>query len=344
MTIIDSRVEGNAVDGRLSDADGGGIYSQLGSLSLVSSTVADNHVRPRGIGRFAEGGGVFVDGGGLRISNTTIARNTAELVTSWPIRGQGVVINMNANSGGIHVGDGAHVTISRSRIADNRVSAIDPHGEPAAFDSALLVGDSPITIDRTDFVHNSGFAETATDEDAGLSGNAVEFDGPATVTRSRISDNDATSISRTGPAGVSGGLAVYDFYDNPRLVTLRDSVITGNHAYVYSPRGAATGTGGGVINNSLLDLDRVTVADNSVRANGASAVAQGGGVWNGPLLSGPPVRLRLSHTRITGNAAATSPGGVSEGGGVYTSVPFTRAATIISGNRPNDVFRAPADS
>ena len=54
MTIIDSRVEHNVVDGRLSDADGGGIYSQLGSLSLVSSTVSDNHARPKSIGRFAE--------------------------------------------------------------------------------------------------------------------------------------------------------------------------------------------------------------------------------------------------------------------------------------------------
>ena len=251
---------------------------------------------------------------------------------------------MNANSGGIHIGDGARVTITASHIVDNRVRAVDPHGEPAAFDSAMLVGNSTITIDRTDFSHNSGYARTATDVDAGLSGNAVEFDGPARMTRSRISDNHATSVSETGPAGVSGGLAVYDFFNDPRQVTVSDSVISGNRSYAYSATGAATGTGSGVINNSLLDLNGVTVVDNSLWAGGPSAVAQGAGVWNGPLLSGPPVRLRLSHTRITNNMASTSPGGTSQGGGLYTSVPFARAATTISGNQPDDVFRAPAGS
>lgn len=342
MTIIDSWVEGNVVDGRLSDADGGGIYSQIGSLSLVSSIVADNHARPQAIGRFAEGGGVFVDGGGLKVSDTTIAANSADLVTSWPVRGQGKVISMNANSGGIHIGDGAQVTITGSRIVGNRISAVDPVGEPAAFDSALLAGNSTVTIDRTDVSHNSGFANVATDADAGFSGTAVEFDGPAHVTRSRISDNCATSVSQTGPVGVNGGLGVFDYSNNPRQVTVTDSAITGNRSYAYSAKGAATGTGGGVINNSRLDLDGVTVSGNSVSTGGPAATAQGGGIWNGVLLSGPPVQLRISHSRITGNTVSTTPGGKSHGGGLYTSAPFTQSTTIVTGNDPDDVFHAPA--
>ena len=57
------------------------------------------------IGRFAEGGGLFVDSGDLRVSDSTLTRNRADLVTSWPIKGQGKLIDMNANSGAIHIGD-----------------------------------------------------------------------------------------------------------------------------------------------------------------------------------------------------------------------------------------------
>lgn len=344
LTLIDSRVEGNVVTGRLSDAIGGGIYSEIGSLSLVSSIVAGNHARPKAIGRFAEGGGLFVDSGALRVHASTIADNSAELVTSWPIRGQGVVIEMSANGGGIHIGDGVHATIDSSEVIGNRVSAVDPAGEPAAFDSALLVGNSTITVDRTVFAHNSSFANSATYLDAGFSGTAVEFDGSARVTRSRISDNTATSISRTGPAAVGGGLAVYDFDTHRHQVTVINSSITGNRSSAYSATQDAAGVGGGVINNSFLHLTNVLVSDNSLRAGGKTATVQGGGIWNGPLLSGPPVGLRLSRSLVTRNTLSTEPGGTRQGGGLYTSVPFTRIATAIRGNHPDDVFRAPAAS
>jgi hypothetical protein len=342
MTVIDSRIDRNVVDGPLSDADGGGIYSQIGSLTLASSTVADNQARPQGgIGRHAQGGGVFVDDGSFRVSDTTILHNSADLVTSWPIHGQGgVVIDMNANSGGIHIGDDAQVRITRSRLVGNSIKAVDPRGEPAAFDSALVAGNSTVAIDRTEFLHNSADANAATDADVGFSGGVVEFDGPGRMTRSRISDNSSTSISRTGPAGVSGGLAVYDFSSDPRQVTVSDSAITGNRAYAYSATDAATGTGGGVINNSLLDLDGVTVSGNALRTAGPAATSQGGGIWNGALLSGPPVRLRLTRTRITRNTVTATKGGTSQGGGLYTTFPFTRDATTINGNKPNDVFDA----
>jgi hypothetical protein len=340
LTVVDSRIDHNAADGRVSDADGGGIYTATGSLRLVDSVVADNQARPAGIGRFAEGGGVFVESGGVHITGTAIVRNSADLVTSWPVDGQGVVINMNANSGGIHIGDDAHGTISRTRVVGNRAIAVDPAGEPAAFDSALLIGNSTIAVDRSQFVGNSVYANAATDVDAGFSGTAVEFDAGGRMTRSLIADNRATSVSNIGPAAASDGLAVYQFYDTPIQLTVTDTVITGNRATAYSKTDAATVTGAGVINNSLLDMTRVLISRNSVHAGGPSATAQGGGIWNGVLLSGPPVRLRLSHVRVTANSASTGPGGLRQGGGLYTTLPVFRTATLITDNRPDNFFRA----
>lgn len=340
LTVIDSRIEGNVVDGRLSDADGGGVFTAIGYLTVMSSVVSDNHAQPQDIGRFAEGGGIFVASGDLRVADTSVTGNSADLVTNWPVRAGGQVLDMNANSGAIHIGDGSEVTIVRSHLAHNSISAVDPHGEALAFDSALLSGDSTVAIDSTDIVHNVGYVNVATDEDVGFSGNTVEFDGPALLTRSRVSYNLQTSVSHDGPTGAGNGLAVYDFYNNPRQVTVSDSEIIGNRSYAYSSTGAATATGGGVINNSLLALDRVTIANNRARATGPSAIAQGGGIWNGVLLSGPPVQLTLRHSMITGNTVSTGSDGTMQGGGLYTSEPVTRSATTISGNRPDDVYHA----
>lgn len=342
LTVMHSRIERNVADGRLSDADGGGVFTAVGYLTVRSSVVTDNHARPQDIGRFAEGGGIFVNSGDLRVTDTSVTGNSADLVTNWPVRAGGEVIDMNANSGAIHIGDGSQVTIERSRLARNSISAVDPYGEALAFDSALLSGDSTVAIDSTDIVHNVGYVNVATDQDVGFSGNAIEFDGPALLTRSRVSYNLQTSISHDGPAGAGNGLAVYDFYNNPRQVTVSDTEIIGNRSHAYSSTGAVTATGGGVINNSLLELNRVTIANNSARATGPSAIAQGGGVWNGVLLSGPPVQLTLRNSTITGNVVSTGSDGNEQGGGLYTSEPVTRNATTISGNRPDDVFDASA--
>jgi hypothetical protein len=63
--------------------------SELGTLTLQSSAVVDNHTAPVDIGRFAEGGGVFVESGDLTLRNSTVSANRAELVTSWESRPDG---------------------------------------------------------------------------------------------------------------------------------------------------------------------------------------------------------------------------------------------------------------
>jgi hypothetical protein len=71
LALVQSTVSDDPLDGPFSDADGAGIYSAIGTLKVISSMATGN---------------------------------TAELVASWPVKGQGVPINVDANSGGIHVG------------------------------------------------------------------------------------------------------------------------------------------------------------------------------------------------------------------------------------------------
>jgi hypothetical protein len=336
LTLVKSSVLDNAADGVLSDADGAGIYSELGSLTLRSTLVAGNAAEPKSIGRFAEGGGIFAQSGDVTVADSTITGNHADLVTTWPARGQGTLIDMNANSGGIHIGDGVNTVIDNTTISGNSISALDRNGEPLAFDAAMLVGDSQITISGTRFDHNSVTADVATTEDVGPSGTIVEFDGPAHVTQSSITNNTVNVTAQDGTAGASGGLAVFDFSDNPRQVTVSGSIISGNRALAYSPRGSASITGVGILNNSLLELDRVTVRDNIGTASGSSATAQGGGIWNGPLLSGPPVVLTLRQSAITADSVSAGPHGQATGGGIYTTTPVTVDHTVIVANHPDN--------
>jgi hypothetical protein len=338
LTVLDSVVRGNRVDGPLSDANGGGIFSQFGSLRIDSTRISDNHAAPTDIGRFAEGGGVFVDSGGLAVHTSFVAGNHADLVTSWPIKGQGTLIDMNANSGGIHIGDGTDAVITGTTITRNVSSVVDPVGEPLGFDAGVCVcGDSSLRMDRVSVDHNQVRAEVATVEDVGPSGTAVELDGPGTITNSRITDNTAVTHTVGAQSGATAGLAVYDFVGNPRPVMVADTVISGNRAVARSDHGTAFVYGGGVLNNSLLTLRRVTVADNRGRASSPQpAAAQGGGIWNGPYLSGPPVELTLQHSTVTGNSLTAGSNGSALGGGIYTTTPITRQHTAIAGNRPDD--------
>ena len=338
LSLEDSVVSGNLAGGRASDADGGGIFSIGAELRIIDSRIEGNHAVPDEIGRYAEGGGIFAnEGGKVTIKHSVVTGNSAELVTSWPVHARGEVIDMNAHSGGIHIGDGFRAKLVDVEITRNNVTAVDPHGEPLAFDGALLVGDSTLTMRRSLVAENTVYAQVRTTADVGPSGTAIEIDGPATITHTEIVDNVARTVTRHGVAAASSGLAVYDFFDNPRQVVVRHSLISGNQAIAESSRGTAVVTGAGVLNNSLLKLVDVVIRQNTASARGRNASAQGGGIWNGPLLSGPPVRLELQNVRVLDNRV-NAPHGDRSGGGIYTTEPIRAHGLTLSGNRPNQCF------
>ena len=56
-------------------SDGGGIYNASGLLTLVASTVADNHVGSGGNGTYSWGGGIYNEGT-LTVRQSTISGNS----------------------------------------------------------------------------------------------------------------------------------------------------------------------------------------------------------------------------------------------------------------------------
>lgn len=344
LTVVHSTISNNRLDGRLSDADGAGIYSAIGLLKVTSSTITGNKAEPEKIGRFAEGGGIFVNTGTLIVRHSTVSSNAAKLVTSWPVKAQGTVINMGANSGGIHMGDGGQATVTDSAISHNRVAGRDKHGESVAFDSAILVGNSHLSMSGTTIADNTGTTVAATTADSGFGGTALELDAAATVTHSRIVGNTATTTSPHGVAGASNAVAVFDFSNDPRQVTFSHDTISDNTATSVTTDGTAIVTGAGILNNSLLRLLDSTVHGNTGTVKDATPAAQsttpptaqGGGIWNGPLLSGPPVTLQIDNTTVTDNTVTGPTGAVQQGGGIYTTLTITSTNSHVTNNHPDN--------
>ena len=337
LTLSNSVVSSNSVSGVASDADGGGIASHLGDLVIQNSRITGNRaVASVPNGRFAEGGAVYVENGSLTISNTVVDGNSASLTTDLPVFADGGVIDMNANSGGIHVGHATQTTIQNAAITNNSVTTVDPNGEALAFDAAMLINDGPLTMTNTVITGNRLAETVATTDDVGPGGTAIEVDGGGSITNTLIDGNYASSTTNTGNASASGGLAVYNFSDHdPLLLTVSRTVISHNTAVATSKTGSASVFGAGIFNNSLLALQNVTVTGNVGKASGPSGTVQGGGIWNGVFLSGPPVELSLDHTTVTGNQLVGSSGMTLEGGGVFTTESITQSHTTIAGNSPD---------
>jgi hypothetical protein len=346
LTVVDSTISDNRLVGPLSDADGAGIYSLVGALRVTSSTIKGNKAEPTKIGRFAEGGGIFVNTGSLVVNHSTVSNNQANLVTKWPVRAQGTVISMGANSGGIHMGDGGHAKIVDSTLSHNQVLGSDVNGEPTTFDSAMLVGNSHLSMTGTTISHNTGKALLATTADGGFSGTALEIDAGATVTDSKVIGNTATTTSPHGVAGASNAVGIFDFFTDPRQVTFSHDTITGNSATSITTDGSALVTGAGVINNSLLHLVDSTVSGNTATVQSGSSTSddaavptvQGAGIWNGPMLSGPPVTLQLDNTSVTNNSLAGPIGSTAQGGGLYTTVAITSTNSPVTNNHPDNCY------
>src|ERR1700749_806089 len=295
VTIDCSVISDNQAGGDpTSDANGGGIYAQLGTLTVSNSSVLGNRtVAPNASGRFAEGAGIMFDtfftfdGFGTPCSaapvppckfvlkNTVVSGNASRLTSTYPIQDDdGDVIDMNANSGGIHVGDGIDTTVIGADIAHNSVTASDPVGEPAAIDSARIVVDSPLQMVGTRVEGNVVTTDSATAGDVGPVGSTLEADGPTTIVGLRLIGNIATNTTPDGDASINNGF--FTVATDP--VTIQDSVLSRNFSFARSKTGSATVLGGAVFNNGLLTMRNVSVDHNLAIAHGLSGTAQGGGI------------------------------------------------------------------
>ena len=340
LTLDDTTVSDNVAAGVASDATGGGIHVfSPGTLTLRDSHVSGNRATastPNG--RFAEGGGINTDPEvDLTISGGSVSDNTARLTSRLPYFVPGEdPLEMNANGGGVHAGDGGSVTILDASLNGNAVSVSDPNGEPVAFDSALHPGDGPLVL-RNDTIHrNQLVANVGSSAHVGASGSALDINGPAMVAHVHITSNSTAVSSQSGTAEANG--AVYSGNVKSRPAVIEHSTITENTVSASSPGGVALMKGAGLVNDGLLHLDDVLITRNTGQATAPQGSGQGGGIWNGAMFNLPPIRLTLRDTQVTHNELKASAGLEVRGAGMFTSFPVALTNSLIAQNTPDQCF------
>ena len=344
LTIVDSTVTNNTASGLASDAVGGGIAVwDTGSMTVLRSRVTGNRaIASIPNGRFAEGGGIYTDSGiPVTINDSVVNDNVASLTSKLPYFVDGAdPLEMNANGGGIHVGDGSEVRIDNSVFRGNQAIAIDPNGEPVAFDSALHPGDGDLLLRHSTISDNRVTALVASTADVGPSGSAVDLAGIATVVDTRISDNTTLVTSVSGDAGGTGG-GVYSLGAASEPVVITDSVISNNNTIVSSTGGEAYVLGGGILNDGRLVLNNDKIANNVGIVRGPSGSAHGGGIWSGSIFNEGPIELTLKGTSVTGNRLRGTAAIDVAGGGLFTTFPVSMSHSKIVHNAPDDCVGCP---
>ena len=355
LTLVHSAVIGNTtgaapgLPGVASDADGAGIYSAQGTLTLAHTIVAGNHgTAARPDGRAAEGAGIFAGNPGfspgkgsdaLTVTHSVLAVNTSVLTSVFPRFFGGQFQDLVANTGGLVAGPGVTgTTITNTLVTGNSAIANDLRGEPSAIDAGLNINSGSLTMTKSVISGNQAITRSSTSANVGGAGTVLEADGGGTISYTHITGNYARMDSPHGAAAaLNAGLGIFG---NTKLLTVRDSTISGNTAVAASTTGSATVQGAGVFNDGLLKLIDDQISHNSGTATGPSGEAQGGGIWNGATFTGPPVQLTLQHTTVTHNTLTGSPAVTLQGGGVYTAPPatITLRHSLIADNIPDQCF------
>ena len=358
-------------------AFGGGIDTS-GNLSLANTTVSNNVVGSAsglsGLARFAEGGGIFTGRGDLTISNSIVSGNQAA-VSSHGVLADAAGIAFNTDTGGIA---GGNFTMSNSSVTNNSATVtsdfapfnfipsagvhIKGGAESASISNSTIsgnaatltnsagnasVGHGGLQIDicwpcavtlSNDAIRDNSVSSTATGPsgDADGGSGAGEFGG--TLSNVRITGNRVDVSSAAGNATVNGGASVFDGG------TITNSVISDNNVHVFALHGSVDVTGGGLELFGPTTLRNTTVSSNTVDAGGASGSALGGGIFDmafpfgpdGPPLGGP---LVLQHTSVTGNTLTGTAGLTFQGGGIYLeNEPITLTNSLITQNVPDQCF------
>ena len=306
VTLSDSTVSGNSAG-----QSGGGILNlAAGSVAVDASTLSDNSASDGGglanwggiatiadsavsTNRAAWGGGIAIYGGTLTLDSATVTHNQAE-----------------NDAGGIHIKDGATVTIqSGSDISDNVAAwggGISNWGSMLTIDASAISGNS---VDNSGGgILNKDGGTTIVQNGSVVSENTAKNEGGISNWGGSTLAVEASAISANEASDSSGGLG------NLGTVTVNNSSVTGNSA----PWGAGLWNRDGT-----MTVDASTISGNSA-SNG------GGGIlnWEG--------ELTVTGSALLGNSSE------GEGDAVYSSVGTVNATNVtgscIVGNGNTAIF------
>jgi len=350
--------------------DGGGIYSNLATLTLNDCAVLYNRTGDGGDGCTStnpldgsggSGGGIYASGGELELNDTRVTYNQTGA------GGDGAPGNFarpGGWGGGIHLNQGSAVmrssTISRNLTGDGGRGSDATSGDAGngasggdgggiyQFVGALILVDSSVVNNDTGVGGDGGNASAGDGGNGGHGGDGAgiyNYGNPSAST----TDVASSSITRndTGPGGSGGSGTGSDGADgyrgdgggllanNGALVTLRDSTIAENTG--------RSGAGLRYTSGVIATVDNCTISDNIADDPGGGIYNDAGVTLANSTLSGNRAyangggiynggEMTLTHVTITDNSADLDNNGSGNGGGFYTYGTFTMLNTIVANN------------
>ncbi|QWC84197.1 hypothetical protein KLP28_11410 [Nocardioidaceae bacterium] len=285
LGLVRTEVQGNTATGSnagdATDAGGGGIYNDGGTVVVGASQVLRNDAT----GTSASGGGIL-NKGTMEIESTTISDNSATRAgggiegaggSSTDVLNSAVLNNAVAtnpgNGGGVHLGGDAEATVVGSRVLGNTAGAEG---------GGLWNNTGTMTVESTVLRGNSAGGDAADNGGGGLYNNG----GTMVVTNAVVEDNSAT-----GTAGSGGGIL-----NNAGTLTVTETTVESNEA---------NRAGGGIeAADGTTEIRRSSLVGNSIAT---AAPGNGGGLHIG----GAGTSL-VARSLVQGNTAV-------EGGGLWNS-------------------------
>lgn len=334
-TVSDNRIGSAAELSTLTRfADGGGIFSGRGDMTISSSHISGNQtaVSPNGV--IADAGGIAfntdtggIAGGTFTMSNSSVTNNSATVNSDF-----GFAL---APSGGVHIKGGTQsVSITNSTISGNAATVTGSFGFAGADTGGVrtdICPPAPCTFTNDTISDNSVSVTGSSANVEGRSG-AGEFGG--TLSNVRITGNRVDVSSAAGNATAIGGASVFD------SGTITNSLIANNHVHAVAPLGSVDVRGGAINVFGPTMLRSSSVSGTMVAASGANGSARGGGIFDGVNPDGPPGGpLVLQNSKLIGNVLSGSSGITLQGGGLYIEDnPLTLINSLIANNLPDDCF------
>jgi hypothetical protein len=306
-------------------AEGAGVFSARGDVTISNSTVSGNQAAASPHGRIADGAGI-ASNGTFTMSSSSVEHNSATVDSD--------VSSGFIQAAGIHIkGDAQTATISNTTISHNAATVTDSFRTAFVNSGGLSIDicpPAPCTLSNDRITDNRVSATTLPGSNGRAEGHsgAGEFGG--TLSNVYLTGNTVDVSSAAGNAIALGGASVFDGG------TISNSLIIDNHVQAAAPLGSVDVRGGGLNLFGSTTLRNSTVSANLVDASGASGSARGGGIYDGINPNAPPGGpLVLQNSNVTGNTL-TGNGLTLQGGGIYLQdQPLTLTNTLVAQNVPD---------
>ncbi|HKP37018.1 MAG TPA: choice-of-anchor Q domain-containing protein [Pyrinomonadaceae bacterium] len=313
VTVTDSTLTGNSAvggnggnfnNGAGSNAKGGAIYFEGGTLSIAGSRILASDAKGGmggngpgnqqngGMGGMAHGGGVYVGGGNVTIHNSTL--------DSCSATGGNSGTGQNGTNAGADSGGGALFSLGTVRVTNSTFSMNSATG-----------GDSGDSFGPDCFgAHQSG------DGGAARGGAILADGGSVTITTATFTSNSAKGGNGGGGGKTNGG--------TPCAQTSHGA---GGLAH-----------GGAITNNTAatLKIEHATISLNDAKAGNTGVNQAGANLPPRPVAEGTgggirvgPASVTLENTIIAGNTAAN---GLGDAAGAPTPGPNVDGAVTSNGH------------